>query len=160
MATPTAYPTCDSVSIGGLCLGSVLALRVAALRSDHVAAFLGLSTILYFDGWGNPWFTPFLPLARYVPFARRIAVAEKSPFGLKDERMRAWIQRQMKVAGASEAGAATLRVEDLLKSRELIAQTKDALQQISCPILLLHATEDECAKPRSSFEVALKVRSK
>jgi len=151
--------SCDSVSVGGLCLGAVLALRVASLRSDRIASVLALSTALHYDGWGNPWFTPLLPLARYTPFAGRIAIQERSPFGLKDERMRAWIAKQMQQAGESDAGASVLRVADLLRARELIAQTRQALPSIAAPVLLIHAKEDECATPRSSFEVASRVQS-
>jgi carboxylesterase len=150
---------CDTVSVGGLCLGSVIALRVAALRSDRLSAVLALSTALHYDGWGNPWFSPLLPLARYTPFARRIRIRERSPFGLKDERMRAWIERQMKDVGDSDAGASTLRVGDILKARTLIALTRRSLSDITCPILLVHAKEDECSTPRSSFEVASRVQS-
>lgn len=149
----------DTVSVGGICLGAVMALRVAALRSDRLASVMALSTALHYDGWGNPWFTPLLPLARYTPFARRIRVRERSPFGLKDERMRAWVARQMKEVGESDAGASHLRVADLLKARELIALVRPSLSDITAPVLLLHAKEDECATPRSSFEVASRVQS-
>ncbi len=148
-----------TVSIGGLCLGAVLALRVAALRQGQLANVLALSTALHYDGWGNPWFTPLLPLARVVPFAPRIHIKERSPFGLKDERMRAWIERQMRQAGDSDAGASALRVADLLKARELIALTRRALPRINTPTLLIHAKEDECATPRSSYEVASRVQA-
>lgn len=150
---------CTSVSVGGLCLGSVLALRVAALRWGDVKSLLCLSTSLHYDGWGNPILTPLLPLARYTPFARRIRVREKSPFGLKDTRMRAWVERQMREAGESDAGAATLLVGDLLEARSLIALSRSSLGAITCPILLIHAKEDENATPRSSFEVASRVSS-
>ncbi len=150
---------CESVSIGGLCLGAVMALRVAGLRSDRLVSVLALSTALHYDGWGNPWFTPLLPLARYTPFARRIKVQEREPFGLKDERMRAWVARQMRQAGESDAGASALRVDDLLKARDLIALARSSLSDITAPLLLLHAKEDECATPRSSFEVASRAQA-
>jgi carboxylesterase len=150
----------DSVSIGGLCLGAVLALCLAARRNDRLSHVLALSTALNYDGWGNPWFTPLLPLARYVPFARRIRIRERSPFGLKDERMRAWVARQMKEAGESDAGASALRVGDLLKARDLIAMARRATPDISAPLLLIHAKDDECATPRSSFEVAQKASAR
>ena len=150
----------ETVSIGGLCLGSVLSLRLAALRSDRIQNVLALSTAFHYDGWGNPWHTPLLPLARYTPFARRIAVKERSPFGLKDERMRAWIAKQMREAGDSDAGAASLRVRDILHARDLIAMTRKSLGEITCDTLLIHAKEDENATPRSSFEVAERVQAK
>ncbi len=147
------------VSIGGLCLGAVLALRVAELRDQDVASVMALSTALHYDGWGNPWFTPLLPLARYLPFARRIRVRERWPYGLKDERMRAWVAKQMQKVGDSDAGAATLQVGELLKARDLIAMVQGDLRTITAPILLIHAKEDECATPRSAFDVARGVQS-
>jgi carboxylesterase len=150
---------CETVSVGGLCLGAVMALRVAALRSDRLAGVLALSTALHYDGWGNPWFTRLLPLARYTPFARRIKIKERAPFGLKDERMRAWVARQMKEAGNSDAGACALRVGDLLKARDLIALARGSLSDITAPVLLIHAKDDECATPRSAFEVASQVQA-
>ena len=145
---------CERVSIGGLCIGAVLSLRVAALRAGRVSSVLAMSTALHFDGWANPWYTPFLNLGRYLPFARRIAIREGEPYGLKDERMRAWVKRQMQTNGDSNAGAAMLMVGDLLKARDLIALAKSSLTQVTAPSLLIHAREDECATPRSSYEVA------
>ena len=154
-----ALAECDTVSIGGLCLGAVLALRVAALRSDQLTSVMALSTALHYDGWGNPWYTPLLPLARYVPLAHRIKIKERHPYGIKDERMRAWVARQMKELGESDAGASALRVIDLLKARELIALTRASLHDITTSVLLIHAKEDECAQPRSAYEVASRVRA-
>lgn len=145
---------CKTVSVGGLCIGAVLALRVAALRSARLHSVLALSTALHFNGWGNPWFTPLLNLARYLPFAPRILIREAEPYGLKDERMRAWVKRQMETAGQSNAGAASLQVRDLLLSRDLIALARQSLPQIKCAALLIHAKEDEIASTKSSYEVA------
>lgn len=150
---------CEQVAVGGLCLGAILALRVAALRADEVSALTCLSPSLDYDGWGNPWHTPLLPLARVVPFAGRIRIREREPYGLKDERLRAWVARQMAQAGESDAGAAHLRVADILQARRLIAQARAGLSDIHCPTLAVHAKEDENATPRSAFQVLSGVRS-
>lgn len=149
----------DTVSVGGLCIGAVLALRLAALRAGRIHAVLALSTTLHFDGWANPWYTPLLQLGRVLPFTQRIAVREGEPFGLKDERMRGWIKRQMQASGNSNAGAASLRVGDLLKASDLIRSTVATLPQVTAATLLIHAREDDCASPRSAFEVASRVKS-
>jgi carboxylesterase len=148
---------CETVAIGGLCLGAVLASRVAALRSDRLSSLLCLSAALHYDGWGNPWYTHLLPLARVVPFSKRIRIREREPYGLKDTRMRAWVARQMRELGESDAGAATLCVADLLKARDLIDLTRRSLGDITIPTLVIHAREDECATPRSAYEIADKV---
>ena len=149
-----------SVAVGGLCIGAVLSLRVAAMRSGAVAALIGLSTTLHYDGWSTPWIRKLLPLAPFVPGAGRIRVRESAPFGLKDERMRGFIERQMRELGASDAGAATLRVQDLLEARRLMAAARRGLADIAAPTLLLHAREDDAASPRSAFEVATHVASR
>ena len=104
-------------------------------------------------------FRSLLPLARVLPFSGRIRVPERPPFGLKDERMRAWIATQMKRMGRSEAGAASLRVADLLRARDLVARVRSACPRIDVPLLLLHAKEDECATPKGPLEIAQAVRS-
>ena len=151
---------CDSVAVGGLCIGAVLALRVAALRSPLAGAVLALSTTLHYDGWATPWYRRLLPLAAWAPGAGRIKVREAPPFGVKDERMRGWIAAQMRESGNSEAGAAALKVRDLLEARRLIADVRRRLPDITAPTLLLHARDDDAASPRSAFEVARRVRAR
>lgn len=150
---------CDHVTVGGLCVGAVLALCLAADCADRIAGFMGLSTALHYDGWGNPWYTRLLPLANWLPGAGRIRIAEGEPFGLKDTRMRAWVARQMQQAGASDAGAASLQVRALVQARRLTREARAALPDVRCPVLLVHAKEDENASPRSAYEVASRVRS-
>lgn len=149
----------DTVSVGGLCIGAVLALRLAAMRAGRIHAVLALSTTLHFDGWANPWYTSMMQLCRVLPFTQRIAVREGEPYGLKNERMRSWIKRQMQASGNSNAGAACLRVGDLLRASDLIRRTVATLSQVTSAMLLIHAREDDCASPRSAFEVASRVGS-
>ncbi len=151
---------CEQVAVGGLCIGAVLALQLAARRGPEVAAVLALSTTLHYDGWATPWTRRLLPLAAWVPGAGRIGVREAAPFGVKDERLRGWIAAQMQATGASAAGAAILRVGDLLQARRLIKEVRASLPAITSPTLLLHARDDDAASPRSAFEVAQRVAAR
>ena len=150
---------CRSVAVGGLCIGAVLALRVAALRSAQVSAVLALSTTLHYDGWATPWYRRLLPLAAWMPGVGNWGVREVPPYGVKDERLRGWIATQMQEAGNSDAGAAVLRVRDLLQARQLMHQVRRRLPDITSPTLLLHAQQDDAASTRSAFEVARRVAS-
>ncbi|NDG38951.1 MAG: carboxylesterase [Betaproteobacteria bacterium] len=150
---------CASVAVGGLCIGAVLALQVAALRAAQVDAVLALSTTMHYDGWANPWYRRLLPLAAWVPWVGRFGVRESAPYGVKDERLRGWIANQMRDSGNSDAGAAVLKVQDLLEASRLIANLRRRLADITSPTLLLHAREDDAAAPRSAFEVALRVNA-
>lgn len=149
---------CRELAVGGLCIGAVLALRVAALRGPLVRAVLALSTTLHYDGWATPWYRRLLPLAAWVPWAGRIGVRETEPFGVKDERMRAWIRAQMS-SGMSDAGAAVLRVASLLAARRLMREVRERLPDIQAPTLVVHAREDDAASIRSAFEVADRVHA-
>lgn len=151
---------CDTLAVGGLCIGALLSLHIAAQRGDAVSHVLALSTTLRYDGWAAPRSRLLLPLARVIPALGRIAVKEREPYGLKDERLRAWVAAQMKESGGSDAGAAVLRVRDLLQAQDLMRLVRQGMPQITAPTLLLHAREDEAASPRSAFEVASGVSSK
>lgn len=148
-----------TVSVGGLCIGSLLALSVSVARPELTSATLGLSTTLHFDGWANPWTRHLLHLLRYIPVAREMRIREREPFGLKDERLRAFIAKQMRASGTSDAGASQLRVQDLLEAQHLARFIRRTMHAVKAPTLLIHAKEDESASPRSSFEVAKAVSS-
>lgn len=152
----------DDLAVGGLCIGAVLALHVATARPRAVAALLCLSTTLHYDGWGQDrwrWLLPLLPLVPFVPFAGRIAVPEHPSFGVKDERLRAWISTQMRETGTSDAGAAKLRAHDLYQAKRLADETRRKLATIEAPTLVVHARADEAASPRSARDVADGVNS-
>jgi len=154
---------CRTVAVGGLCIGAVLALGVAAQRSSDASAVLALSTTLHYDGWAAPWTRRFLGLGAWWPLtalAARMGVREGAPFGVKDERMRGWIASQMHKTGQSDAGAAILTVRDLIEARRLIDGVRRHLPVIDTPTLLVHAREDDAASPRSAFEVALRISAR
>jgi len=144
----------SQVVVGGLCIGAVLALHVAALRGQEAAAVTALSTTLEYDGWSLPWYSVFLPLAGLVPLGHRYSFRERHPYGVKDARLREWIARQMENTESSVAGAATLNARGLLEARRLIRETRRLLPQVVSPTLLIHALEDDMASPRSAEYVA------
>lgn len=140
----------ETVVIGGLCIGATLALNVAARRPDQVAAFVALSVTLWYDGWALPWYRFLLPLAAYVPFGMHYSFKECSPYGVKDERMRAWIAREMAKTHSSVAGASTLSAASLIQARRLYRATRRILPLVTAPTLVIHALEDDMSSPRNA----------
>lgn len=139
------------VVVGGLCMGAVLALALAARRP--AAALVLISTTLHFDGWNvSPW-RRLLPLA-YLPLLRqRMSFKETSPYGLKNERLRAWVAQAMASHHVSAVGAAQLSAASLFEATRLIRHVRARLAQLVAPALVLHATEDDVAGPRSVHEL-------
>src|SRR5258706_679884 len=73
------------LAIGGLSLGAVLSLILAAESPDEVAGVMALSPTLFYDGWNVPWTQRLVPLADYLPLKYFLYLRELPPYGLKDE---------------------------------------------------------------------------
>lgn len=148
----------EQVVVGGLSMGSVLALAVALRRP--VAAQLLLSTSLHYDGWNvSPW-RRLLPLAFVPPLRQWLSFREREPYGIKNERLRAWVAQAMLSEHVSAAGADTLSAAALYQASRLIRFVRAGLPQIQAPTLILHASEDDVSGPRSVQELQSRLGTK
>jgi carboxylesterase len=146
------------VAVGGLCMGAVLAMALAARRP--AAALVLISTTLHFDGWNvSPW-RRLLPLAYLPVLRRRMSFKETAPYGLKNERMRAWVEQAMASDHVSAVGAARLSAAALFEATRLIRHVRSRLPRLDAPALVLHATEDDVAGPRSVHELQSRLGNK
>ncbi len=139
------------VAVGGLCMGAVLSLALACERP--AAALVLVSTTLHFDGWNvSPW-RRLLPLA-YLPGLRHwLSFRETEPYGLKNERLRAWVAQAMASHHVSVAGASRLPAASLHQASRLLVHVRPRLRQLSMPALVLHASHDDVSGPRSVREL-------
>ncbi|HKB61068.1 MAG TPA: alpha/beta fold hydrolase [Gallionellaceae bacterium] len=142
------------VSMGGLCIGAVLSLSVAAELGEGVAALTLLSTTLFYDGWSIPWYRFMLPLGYYTPFRYLYAYREREPFGLKNAQLRRWVQREMTYKDSSIAGASRLTLPAVHEAELLIKSVRSRLRHVKAPALVIHAEEDDVASVRSADFVA------
>ncbi len=148
-----------SVSVVGLCIGAVLALRLASERPDEVAALSVLATTLAYDGWSIPFYRFLLPLAYYTPVRYLYSYKERFPFGIKNPKLQKWIAREMAVNTSSAAGASRLSAEGIFQADRLIGQVKKSLGKVRCPTLIIHAEEDDVATPKSADLVERSIAS-
>lgn len=136
-------------AVGGICIGADLALRLALTDAASVTGLLLISTTLYYDGWNLPWYRWLLPLAGPTPLRHLYSLREKEPYGVKNERIRSWIARQMESTGDSAAGARDLPATAIHQAYRLMRKVRKTLPQIRQPALILHAAEDETASLRT-----------
>lgn len=148
-----------TVSVTGLCIGAVLALRLAAERGNEIAAVSLLATTLAYDGWSLPWYRFLLPLVYYTPWRRFYAYQERHPYGVKNQKLQRWIGRDMAAHGSSAAGAARLSGEAVFQAHRLIRQVRKQLAQVHTPALIIHAEEDDMASTRSADLVESRISS-
>jgi len=136
----------DRVLLVGISAGSSLALGAAIRCGSDVDALVLMSTTLRFDGWAIPRTRMLLPLAFYTPLGRFWQYRECAPYGVKNERVRAWIERELRHRKVSRAGSSVLGVGHLREHDRLIRHVKRNLHRVQCgSVLALHAREDEVA---------------
>jgi carboxylesterase len=133
------------VMICGVSLGATLALAIAAEKPAAVSGMSLISTTLFFDGWNISRWRFLLPIAYYTPLGRFYRYREIPPYGVKNERVRAWIAGQLAHSSLSSAGAATIPTASLREAERLIRHVKVSLGRVRAPTLMIHASEDDVA---------------
>jgi len=139
-----------TVSVGGLCIGAVLALSVAAEAGEEISGLSLLSTTLYYNGWSIPWYRFMLPLGYYTPFRYIYSYKEREPFGLKNPQLRRWVAREVAHKTSSIAGASRLTLPAVHEAELLIKSVKSKLHLVTAPALIIHAVEDDVSTMRSA----------
>jgi carboxylesterase len=135
----------DEVSLCGVSLGATLALAVAAEVPEQPCGLSLISTTLFFDGWNVSRWRFLLPLAYYTPLGHLYRYRETPPYGVQNERVRAWIAAELVRGSLSSAGASTIPTASLKEADRLIRQVKRTLGKVLAPTLMIHAQEDDVA---------------
>lgn len=144
---------CDRVIVGGLSMGAVMAMHVAAERPEAVAGLALYAPTLWYDGWSIPRYSFLLKWLIRTPIGRRYSFVEREPFGVKDPRTRSLIRAAITRGDSSEAGLLGTPSGALQQMWALIAQTRREMPTIRCPALLLHAREDDVASLSNAFYI-------
>jgi len=134
---------CDTIVVGGLSIGAVLALRLAALNPDRVHGSILLAPTLWYDGWAVPWYRFMLKLAFSAKWLKRMRFAERPPYGIKDEAIRAVVAGAMLSGKAAEAGLTCTPLGALREADELVHDVVRRLPGIKTPALIVHPREDD-----------------
>ena len=134
----------EQVFVGGLSMGAVLSMHLAAQRPGEVAGLLLYSTTLRYDGWNMPFVARMTHIFMAFPFGVHICrFNEKSPYGIKNPRLRAIVERQMKAGESANAGLLTMSGISVRELHRLVAEVKRGMPSIKTPALVLHSSEDD-----------------
>ena len=134
------------VNLLGLSAGVTVALGVAIKEPTQIEQLILLSTPLIIDGWNIPFYHFLLPLALYTPLGALWHYKESSPYGVKNQRIRDWIERELSQRRVSQAGASVLEISHLREHDRLRRHVIQQVPRIDLPnVLIIHAKEDEVA---------------
>ncbi|MGD9669182.1 MAG: alpha/beta hydrolase [Hyphomicrobiaceae bacterium] len=145
--------TCDTIYVGGLSAGAILALCLAAKRPERIRGIMLFAPTLWPNGWAIPWYFNFFRLVRERFTARLFHFRQRAPYGIKDERIRKFV---------IESFTADDRpVEDLFgrggglvyQFRRLVSHVKRTLGTIDKPALIMHPRFDDQSDLSNAFKL-------
>lgn len=142
--------TCARVIVGGLSMGAILALHLAAERPDDVFASALFAPTLKLDGWGVPWYSVLFNLVRTQWGADLVTFSERDPYGIKDPRVRALVTAAIHSGDSSKVGQLTNPGRVMLEMRWLVNIVKSELGGIRQPTLIVHPRHDDRASLRNA----------
>lgn len=142
--------TCRRVIVGGLSMGAILALHLAAQRPEDVHATALFAPTLRLDGWGVPWYSVLFNLVRDRRTADFITFSEREPYGIKDPRVRALVTKAINSGDSSKAGQLSNPGRVMLELRWLVDAVKRELGGIRQPALIVHPREDDRASLKNA----------
>jgi carboxylesterase len=144
----------ERVFVGGLSMGGLLALHVAARRPADVAGCLVYSATMFYDGWSIPRFAFLMHIGIRLGLGRFVRFRENFPSGVKDERLRRRLAAAMEAGDSAGAGLLHMPGVSLGELLKLISDLKRRLPAIRTPTLVLHAREDDITSIRNAGYLA------
>lgn len=148
---------CSEVHIGGLCAGSLLALKLAATPREKLGRLLLLGPTLRADGWAMPYSLRLFSLVHARWFARYFAFSEREPFGIKDERIRQIVLDGLRREHRAEDRIFEINGVKLLEFRRFARHIRRRISSVTAPTLIVHAREDDQSSLANAYRILRKL---
>lgn len=129
--------------LGGLCSGGMLAAAVAARREFNIRTLVMMSPSFGYDGWARTRWWGWRRPARMLGVDRWISIKEQSPYGIKNEKIRRWVERDMEQRASSAAGPSTLPLWAINQSEKLMQHVTQQFASLTVPTVVMHSRLDE-----------------
>ena len=148
----------------GLSMGSLFALLLADEFKDRISGVSCLAPTLFYDGWNTPLSKLFFPFA-YTPLRHLAYFKESPPYGIKNEIIQERIHKYYSTArlddieGAEQFGYPYFPVTLLHQLQLMVKHLEKKLPQMSFPIQLIQAKDDDVASVKNSKFIYDNVRS-
>jgi carboxylesterase len=143
----------DHLFVGGLSMGALLALKLAADRPRQIAGVGVYGATFRYDGWSIPRLARLafmLPLLKKLGIGRGRNFMEQPPYGIRDERLRAQVSAAMLGGDSAAAGLPGNPWYSLAELYGLAARVRRQLPQVTAPCLVAHASDDDVASIRNA----------
>jgi carboxylesterase len=152
----------DRLFVGGLSMGALLALKLAAEQPQRIAGVGVYGATFRYDGWNIPMkarLSFLLPWFKRLNIGRTRMFMEESPYGIRDDNLRARVVAAMHGEDSTAAGLPGNPWHALAELYELSAHVRRLLPRVTAPCLVAHAREDDVASLRNAERVLRGVRA-
>jgi len=129
--------------LGGLCSGGMVAAAVAARGEFNVRSLVMMSPSFGYDGWARTRWWGWRKAAHALRVDRWLSVREREPYGIKNEKIRKWVARDMDARATSAAGPSTLPLWAINQSEQLMRHVTRQFPQLRIPTVVMHSRLDE-----------------
>jgi carboxylesterase len=136
---------CDTVIVGGLCLGSIIGLHLAAKHPDKIQGVALFSPTLWINGWAMPWYTKLFSLVRSRWMANLMEFPDAESLGIKCPRVREFVRAALAASDGSDLGTVGTPGAMVLEHRRMVAAAKKVLDGVQQPTLIIHSRQDDYA---------------
>jgi carboxylesterase len=146
------------VFVAGLSMGALMAIHLARKFPDKIAGIIALAPTFFYDGWALGKGKAVMEVVWHIPWVRNmINIREDWPFGLKDEDLRENIERFYKNARANLFskkvflfGSPFFPMANLYQHHQFTKVVIKEMAQVSTPILIIHARDDDMASLKNA----------
>ena len=136
---------CDTVIVGGLSTGALLALLLAARNAKDVQGTVLLAPTFWLNGWLIPWYANLFRAVTTKGFANLFGFPDIEPHGIKDDRVRDYVRSALFSGDSSAAGLPVTPGGAVLEHRWLGHAVQREIKSIHQPALIVHPREDDYA---------------
>lgn len=141
---------CDTIVVGGLGVGALLALRTAAEAPDKVDGLALFAPTFWPNGWAMPWYGNALRAIGSKRLANMFRFDERPPFGIKDDALRDAMLASLARDGRPSTDVLGRSGGALLEVKWLAREVSARLAEVRQPCLIFHPRHDD----RSSLSVS------
>jgi carboxylesterase len=150
---------CDTVIVGGLCLGSIIGLHLAANHPAKVQGLAMFSPTLWTNGWAMPWYSKLFSLVRTRAIANLMQFPDAKSLGIKCPRVREFVRAALAASDGSQLGTVGTPGAMVLEHRRMVAAAKKLLGKVHQPTLIVHSREDDYADLNNATYLQAKLAS-
>lgn len=134
---------CDRIIAGGLGVGALLALRLAAERPDGVQGLALFAPTFWPNGWAMPWYGAALRVIGSKRLANLFRFDERPPFGIKDPELRDAALATVARDGRRRDDVLGRSGGTMLEVKWLANAVSSQLGQVRQPCLIFHPRHDD-----------------